>query len=53
VDDQDLHQRTTIGVAIVSSVARLLNSLLDQIINYLDSLQLAELAAQEIELIPL
>jgi uncharacterized protein YlxP (DUF503 family) len=53
VDDQDLYQRSTIGVAIVSSDARLVNSLLDQVIDYMDSLQLAELADQEIELIPL
>lgn len=53
VDDQDLVQRGTIAVAIVSSNARLLNSLLDQAIEYMDSLQLAELIEQDIELIPL
>lgn len=53
VDDQDLVQRGTIGVAIVSSNARLLNSLLNQVVDYMDSLQLAELVDQEIELIPL
>ena len=53
VADQDLHQRATVGIAVVGSDARVLNSLLDRIIEYLDSLQLAEMVSQEIELIPL
>ena len=53
VGDQDLHQRSTIGIAVVGNDSRLLNSLLDQIITYMDSLQLADLIDQEIELIPL
>jgi len=53
VADQDLHQRATVGIAVVGSDARVLNSLLDRIIEYLDSLQLADMVNQEIELIPL
>jgi uncharacterized protein YlxP (DUF503 family) len=53
VADQDLHQRATLGVAVVGSDSRVLNSLLDHIISYMDSLQLADLIDQEIELIPL
>jgi uncharacterized protein len=53
VADQDLHQRATVGIAVVGSDARVLNSLLDRIIEYLDSLQLADMVSQEIELIPL
>jgi uncharacterized protein len=53
VADQDLHQRATLGVAVVGSDSRVLNSLLDRIISYMDSLQLADLIDQEIELIPL
>jgi uncharacterized protein YlxP (DUF503 family) len=53
VADQDLHQRGTLGVAVVGSDGRVLNSLLDRIIEYMDSLHLAEMVDQEIELIPL
>ncbi len=53
VADQDLHQRATLGVAVVGSDSRVLNSLLDRIIGYVDSLQMAEIIDQEIELIPL
>jgi hypothetical protein len=53
VADQDLHQRATLGVAVVGSDSRVLNSLLDRIIAYMDSLHLAEMIDQEIELIPL
>jgi hypothetical protein len=53
VADQDLYQRATLGVAVVGSDQRVLNSLLDRIIAYIDGLQLAELVGQEIELIPL
>ncbi len=51
IADQDLYQRSTIGVAIIGNDARLINSILDQIIGYMDSLQLAELMDQDIELI--
>jgi len=51
VADQDLHQRATLGVAVVGSDSRVLNSLLDRIIAYMDSLHLAEMIDQEIELI--
>ena len=53
VADQDLHQRATLGVAVVGSDQRILNSLLDRIITYMDSLHLADLIDQQIELIPL
>jgi uncharacterized protein len=53
VADQDLHQRATLGVAVVGSDSRVLNSLLDRIIGYMDSLQMADMIDQEIELIPL
>jgi uncharacterized protein YlxP (DUF503 family) len=53
VADQDLHQRATIGVAVISSDGRVINALLDRIIDYMDSLHLADLADHKIELIPL
>lgn len=53
VADQDVHQRATLGVAVIGSDGRVLNSLLDRIIGFMDSLNLADLVDQEIELIPL
>lgn len=53
VDDQDVHQRATIGVAVIGSDARVLNSLLDRIVDFMDSLGLAEIIGHETELIPL
>ncbi|MDY6910309.1 MAG: DUF503 domain-containing protein [Thermodesulfobacteriota bacterium] len=53
VDHQELHQRTTVAVAVVGSDSRLVNSILDRIIEYLDSLGLADLADHQIELIRL
>jgi uncharacterized protein len=53
VEDQDVHQRATLGVAVVGNDGRLLNSVLDRIIDFMESLNLADLIGHEIELIPL
>ena len=53
VEDQDVHQRATLGVAVVGNDGRVLNSVLDHLIKYMDSLNLADLVSHEIELIPL
>jgi uncharacterized protein YlxP (DUF503 family) len=53
VGDQDVYQRTTIGVAVIGSDGRVLNSLLDRIVDFMDSLGLAELVEHDIELIAL
>ncbi|HOI94618.1 MAG TPA: DUF503 domain-containing protein [Syntrophobacter fumaroxidans] len=53
VADQDLHQKATIGIAVIGSDGRVINSVLDRIMAFMESLGLAELVAQEIELIPL
>jgi len=53
VADQDVHQRATIGISVVGNDSRLLNSLLDRIIEFMDSLNIADLIDHEIELIPL
>jgi len=53
VADQDLHQKATIGVAVIGSDGRVLNSVLDRIIDYMDSMNLADLIQREVELIPL
>lgn len=53
VADQDVHQRATIGISVIGSDGRVLNSLLDRIIDFMDSLSIADLIDREIELIPL
>ncbi|GLI33880.1 DUF503 domain-containing protein [Desulforhabdus amnigena] len=53
VADQDVHQRTTIGVAVIGSDGRVINSLLDRIIDFMDSLSLADMVEREFELIAL
>jgi uncharacterized protein len=53
VEDQDVHQRATLGIAVIGSDGRILNSVLDRIIAFMDSLNLADLVGHEIELIPL
>ncbi|MDA8308968.1 MAG: DUF503 domain-containing protein [Deltaproteobacteria bacterium] len=51
VSDQDLHQQASIGIAVIGNDGRVLNSLLDRIIDFMDSLGLAELISREMELI--
>ena len=53
VEDQDVHQRATLGAAVVGNDGRVLNAVLDHLVAYMDSLNLAELVTHEIELIPL
>jgi len=53
VDDQDIHQRATLGIAVIGSDGRILNAVLDRVVDFMDSLNLADLVAQEMELIPL
>lgn len=52
VDDLDLYQKTTIGIAVVGNDGRLLNSLIDRILSYMKSLNIADLIGHEMELIP-
>ncbi|GKT08021.1 DUF503 domain-containing protein [Desulforhabdus sp. TSK] len=53
VGDQDVHQRAVIGVAVIGSDGRVLNSLLDRIVAFMESLGLAELVEHDMELIAL
>jgi uncharacterized protein YlxP (DUF503 family) len=52
VADQDVYQKASIGIAVIGNDGRVLNSLLDRIIDFMDALGLAELISREIELIP-
>lgn len=51
VADQDVYHKASIGIAVIGNDGRVLNSLLDRIIDFMDSLGLAELVSREIELI--
>ncbi len=53
VADQDVHQRAAIGIAVIGNDSRVLNSLLDRIIDFMETLGPAELVSREIELIPM
>lgn len=53
VADQDKHQQAAIGIAVVGNDGRVLNSLLDRIIDFMEGLGLADLLSSEIELIPM
>lgn len=53
VADQDVHQKAAIGVAVIGNDGRVLNSLLDHIIAFMEGLGLADLVSREIELIPM
>ncbi|MGC9194583.1 MAG: DUF503 domain-containing protein [Syntrophobacteraceae bacterium] len=51
VGDQDVYERASIGIAAIGNDGRVLNSLLDRIVDFMDSLALAELISREMELI--
>ncbi len=51
VADQDAHWQASIGIAAIGNDGRVLNSLLDRIIDFMDALGLAELVSREVELI--
>lgn len=51
VMDNDIHQRAVIGVAMVGSDRRLVNTKLDKLFNFADDLGLAEMIDTELEII--
>lgn len=53
VADQDVHHKAVIGIAVIGNDGRVLNSVLDRIMDFMESLGLAELVSREIELIPM
>ncbi len=50
VDDNDLWQKATIGVALVGNDARLLTTRLDQISTFIENQHLAEIVDSRVEL---
>ncbi len=53
VADQDVHQKAAIGIAVIGNDGRVINSLLDRIIGFMESIGEADLVSSEIELIPM
>ena len=51
VADGDLWQKATIGITVVGNDASFVNSHLDKIINYMESLDLAEMIDHRIEIL--
>lgn len=53
VDCNDMHHRAEIGFALVGNEARLLNSKIDQIFEFIENLHLAEIIETDLEIIHL
>ncbi len=51
VGEQDVLQRAVLGMAVVGNDGRMINAILDKAINYVESLNIAELIDDEINLI--
>lgn len=51
IDSLDLHQRTTIGIAMVGNDSRKLNSELDKIVDHVEEMHVADLIHHQIEII--
>ncbi|NIQ38054.1 MAG: DUF503 family protein [Proteobacteria bacterium] len=50
VGDNDLWQRSQLGLSVVGNDSRHINSSLDKIINYIDGLNVAQIINSEIEI---
>ena len=53
IGDQNLWQRAEIGVAVIGSDRALVNQVLDRVLNFADSLGIAEIIDHKIELLNL
>ncbi|MEW6487090.1 MAG: DUF503 domain-containing protein [Thermodesulfobacteriota bacterium] len=51
VDNLDLHQKATIGFAVVSNDARVADSILNQVMDYVEELHLAEVTRADLEIL--
>ncbi|MCI0454971.1 MAG: DUF503 domain-containing protein [Candidatus Dadabacteria bacterium] len=51
VDSQDLWQRATIGVSFVSNDAPYVNSVMDQISGFIESMGIAQVVSRDLEII--
>ncbi|GAB4260680.1 MAG: hypothetical protein Kow0092_09650 [Deferrisomatales bacterium] len=53
VDHMDLHRRATIGLAVVSNDARLADSILNKVLDFVEGLHLAEVVGADLEVLHL
>ncbi len=53
VDNLDLHQKATIGFAVVSNDARLADSVLNRVMDYIEELHLAQVTRADLEVLHL
>ncbi|MBE0617147.1 MAG: DUF503 domain-containing protein [Proteobacteria bacterium] len=51
VDSLDLHQKATIGYAVVSNDARVADSILNKVADYVEDLHLAEITRVDLEIL--
>lgn len=51
IGDNDLWQRSQLGLSVVGNDSRHINSSLDKIINFIDGMNVAEIVHSEIEII--
>lgn len=51
IGDNDLWQRSQLGLSVVGNDVRYINSRLDKIINFIDGMNIAEIIHSEIEII--
>jgi uncharacterized protein YlxP (DUF503 family) len=51
VGDQDLWQSIRLGFSVVGSDSRVVHSIMDRVVNFIEDLQLSELLNVEVELI--
>ena len=53
VEDQDLWQKAVLGICAVSNDRQRVNSILDQVVNFIEDTQLTRVADSQIEIINL
>lgn len=51
VDSMDVHQKATIGFAVVTNDARLADSILNKVVDYVEELHLAEVTRADLEIL--
>jgi uncharacterized protein YlxP (DUF503 family) len=51
VEDQDLWQKAVLGICAVGNDRKLVNSILDQVVNFIENTQLTDVADSQIEII--
>jgi uncharacterized protein YlxP (DUF503 family) len=51
VDNLDLHQKATIGLAVVSNDSRLADSVLNKVVDFIEGLHLAEIIRADLEIL--